>query len=118
MTFVNALKSTKMKINESKKEVARCIICKILRKNKICASCVDFLIADDIDELIKNNKTDNLTSLKSYKSKDNLTHVSMKIFKLFIELENIFQELKENLLSSKLSITTICNYINVTFTND
>ena len=52
----------------------------------MCASCIDFLIADDTDELIENNKTDNLTILKSSKSKDDFTHVSMKIFKLFIEL--------------------------------
>ena len=41
----------------------------------------------------------------------------MKIFKLFTELEHIFQELKD-LLSSKLSVTTLCKYIKVAFINE
>ena len=128
-----------------------CIICKILRKSKICASCTGwlqvlrpivslgtqaygrsalrgvflrdpspylralcidfFFIVNDADELIENHKTNNLPILKSSKSKDDLIHISMKIFKLFIEIKNNFQDLKENLLSSKLSVITLCKFI-------
>ena len=37
------------------------------------------VVADDTDEL-NENKTENLTILKSFKSKDDLTQVSMKNF--------------------------------------